>query len=188
MAVNISLNNASLLHLSLSYNQVIRASIPVVCAACAVLVEKKIPTALEALGLALVAAGVMATASPDRPAQLEQRRTSYGADLLRRGDRLQRADDDVLGQDHGWRKVGRGVVDVLHQPGGFGVITARRARAGMGEDDDETAVAKVWRMTRSPPPSWRRRASSPDPAFCGSCSWGVATPWCTTGCTTKSSR
>ena len=32
------------LHLSLSHNQVIRASIPVVCAACAVLVEKKIPT------------------------------------------------------------------------------------------------------------------------------------------------
>ena len=72
MAVNISLNNASLLHLSLSYNQVIRASIPVVCAACAVLVEKKIPTALEALGLALVAAGVMATVAGST-SQLEQR-------------------------------------------------------------------------------------------------------------------
>ena len=141
MAVNISLNNASLLHLSLSYNRVIRASIPVVCAACAVLVEKKIPTALEALGLALVAAGVINGTVADRPTQLEQRPNEvHGADLLRRGDRLQRADDDVLGQDHGWRKVGRGVVDVLHQPGGFGVITARRARAGMGEDDDETAA------------------------------------------------
>ena len=72
MAVNISLNNASLLHLSLSYNQVIRASIPVVCAACAVLVEKKIPTALEALGLALVAAGVMGTVAGST-SQLEQR-------------------------------------------------------------------------------------------------------------------
>ena len=72
MAVNISLNNASLLHLSLSYNQVIRASIPVVCAACAVLVEKKIPTALEAVGLALVAAGVMATVAGSS-SRLEQR-------------------------------------------------------------------------------------------------------------------
>jgi drug/metabolite transporter (DMT)-like permease len=61
MAVNIALNNASLLHLSLSFNQVIRASIPVVCAACAVLVEKKVPTATEALGLVLVALGVMMT-------------------------------------------------------------------------------------------------------------------------------
>jgi len=61
MAINISLNNASLLHLSLSYNQVIRASIPVVCAACAVVVEKKIPTKTEAVGLTLVALGVMGT-------------------------------------------------------------------------------------------------------------------------------
>ena len=61
MAVNISLNNASLLHLSLSYNQVIRASIPVVCAACAVVVEKKVPTVTEAVGLTFVALGVMAT-------------------------------------------------------------------------------------------------------------------------------
>ena len=72
MAVNISLNNASLLHLSLSYNQVIRASIPVVCAACAVVVEKKIPTLLEAVGLSLVAAGVMATVAGSS-SQLEQR-------------------------------------------------------------------------------------------------------------------
>ena len=61
MAGNVSLNNASLLHLSLSYNQVIRASIPVVCALCAVVVEKKIPTSTEASGLALVALGVMGT-------------------------------------------------------------------------------------------------------------------------------
>ena len=61
MAVNIALNNASLLHLSLSFNQVIRASIPVVCAACAVVVENKVPSPLEAAGLLLVAAGVMAT-------------------------------------------------------------------------------------------------------------------------------
>ena len=61
MAINISLNNASLLHLSLSYNQIIRASIPVVCALCAIFVENKIPTGTEILGLVLVAVGVMAT-------------------------------------------------------------------------------------------------------------------------------
>ena len=61
MSLNIALNNASLLHLSLSFNQVIRASIPVVCAACAVVVEHKVPSPAEAAGLFLVAAGVMAT-------------------------------------------------------------------------------------------------------------------------------
>ena len=61
MSLNIALNNASLLHLSLSFNQVIRASIPVVCAACAVVVENKVPSPAEAAGLLLVAAGVMAT-------------------------------------------------------------------------------------------------------------------------------
>ena len=61
MSLNIALNNASLLHLSLSFNQVIRASIPVVCAACAVVVENKVPSPAEAAGLFLVAAGVMAT-------------------------------------------------------------------------------------------------------------------------------
>jgi drug/metabolite transporter (DMT)-like permease len=47
MGLNIGLNNASLLHLSLSFNQIIRASIPVVCAVCAVFVEKKVPTPAE---------------------------------------------------------------------------------------------------------------------------------------------
>lgn len=47
MSLNIGLNNASLLHLSLSFNQVIRASIPVVCAFCAVFVENKVPTPSE---------------------------------------------------------------------------------------------------------------------------------------------
>ena len=66
MSLNIGLNNASLLHLSLSFNQVIRASIPVVCAVCAVFVEKKVPTPSEALGLVLVATGVMATVTGSR--------------------------------------------------------------------------------------------------------------------------
>jgi hypothetical protein len=47
MSLNIGLNNASLLHLSLSFNQVIRATIPVVCAICAVFVENKVPTPSE---------------------------------------------------------------------------------------------------------------------------------------------
>ena len=72
MSLNIALNNASLLHLSLSFNQVIRASIPVVCAACAVVVEHKVPSPAEAAGLFLVAAGVMATIAGSRTS-LEQR-------------------------------------------------------------------------------------------------------------------
>jgi len=61
MGVNIALNNASLLHLSLSLNQIMRASIPVICAICAVFVERQVPTPAEATGLLLVAAGVMGT-------------------------------------------------------------------------------------------------------------------------------
>jgi drug/metabolite transporter (DMT)-like permease len=61
MAANVALNNASLLHLQISYNQVIRASTPVVCAACAVFVEGVVPKPSEALGLVLVTAGVMST-------------------------------------------------------------------------------------------------------------------------------
>ena len=62
--LNIGLNDASLLHLSLSFNQVIRASIPVVCAICAVFVENKVPTPSEAMGLLFVALGVMAGSIP----------------------------------------------------------------------------------------------------------------------------
>ena len=167
MAVNISLNNASLLHLSLSYNQVIRASIPVVCAACAVLVEKKIPTALEALGLALVAAGVMATVAGST-SQLEQRPNEVTGLIFCVVATVSNALMMTFsGKIARWRKVGRGVVDVLHQPGGFGVITARRAGLEWEKMTMRLRRGKVWRMTRSPPPSWRRRASSPDPAFCG---------------------
>ena len=42
LSCNIALNNASLLHLSLPFNQIIRATIPVICAICAVFVEKSI--------------------------------------------------------------------------------------------------------------------------------------------------
>ena len=61
LSCNIALNNASLLHLSLPFNQIIRATIPVICAICAVFVEKKYPTLLQAAGLCLVVVGVMMT-------------------------------------------------------------------------------------------------------------------------------
>ena len=61
LSCNIALNNASLLHLSLPINQVIRSTIPVICAICAIFVENKYPTPLQAVGLCLVVVGVMMT-------------------------------------------------------------------------------------------------------------------------------
>ena len=51
MSLNIAMNNASLVSMPLSLNQVIRASIPVVCAICAVFVEGRVQAALKVLAL-----------------------------------------------------------------------------------------------------------------------------------------
>ncbi|BDA45945.1 probable sugar phosphate/phosphate translocator At1g12500 [Coccomyxa sp. Obi] len=59
MALNVSLNNLSLVQISLSLNQVIRASMPVVVAAVAVFVERKVPTRTESVALLLLTAGVI---------------------------------------------------------------------------------------------------------------------------------
>jgi len=59
MSLNIAMNNASLVSMPLSLNQVIRASIPVVCAICAMFVEGRIPGGIESVGLVFVAGGVM---------------------------------------------------------------------------------------------------------------------------------
>ena len=59
MSLNIAMNNASLVSMPLSLNQVIRASIPVVCAICAVFVEGRVPGGVESIGLVFVAGGVM---------------------------------------------------------------------------------------------------------------------------------
>ena len=59
MSLNIAMNNASLVSMPLSLNQVIRASIPVVCAICAMFVEGRIPGGIESVGLLFVAGGVM---------------------------------------------------------------------------------------------------------------------------------
>ncbi|DBA98259.1 hypothetical protein WJX77_011419 [Trebouxia sp. C0004] len=59
MAANISLNNLSLVLITLSLNQVIRSSIPVCAAVSAVVIEKKIPSATEATALLVLTAGVM---------------------------------------------------------------------------------------------------------------------------------
>ncbi|KAK9821748.1 hypothetical protein WJX81_002035 [Elliptochloris bilobata] len=61
MAVNIAFNNLSLVSLSLSLNQVIRSSIPVMTALLAVVVESKVPTRFEAAALVVLCAGVMLT-------------------------------------------------------------------------------------------------------------------------------
>ena len=59
MALNIALNNISLLDISLSLNQVIRSAIPVVTCGLSVLVEKKMPTREELTALIILTIGVM---------------------------------------------------------------------------------------------------------------------------------
>lgn len=59
MALNIALNNISLLEISLSLNQVIRSAIPVVTCILAILVERKIPTQQEVTALVVLTVGVM---------------------------------------------------------------------------------------------------------------------------------
>ncbi|CAL8462578.1 g2111 [Coccomyxa elongata] len=59
MAANIAFNNSSLVNMSLSLNQIIRASIPVVTAIVAVVVEHQIPGKGEAAGLLVLTGGVM---------------------------------------------------------------------------------------------------------------------------------
>jgi drug/metabolite transporter (DMT)-like permease len=59
MALNISLNNSSLVEMTLSLNQVIRASIPVFTCVLAVAIEGKKPSQKEALSLLVLTFGVM---------------------------------------------------------------------------------------------------------------------------------
>eukprot|EP00192_Tetraselmis_astigmatica_P005891 CAMPEP_0117695964 /NCGR_PEP_ID=MMETSP0804-20121206/28427_1 /TAXON_ID=1074897 /ORGANISM="Tetraselmis astigmatica, Strain CCMP880" /LENGTH=455 /DNA_ID=CAMNT_0005510085 /DNA_START=62 /DNA_END=1428 /DNA_ORIENTATION=+ len=61
MAVNISFNNLSLVYITLSLNQLIRASLPVLTAMMAVLVEGKAFRGDEFLSLCLLAVGTMLT-------------------------------------------------------------------------------------------------------------------------------
>lgn len=59
LALNIGLNNISLLEISLSLNQVIRSSIPVVTCILGITVENRIPTKAEATSLVVLTLGVM---------------------------------------------------------------------------------------------------------------------------------
>ena len=59
MALNISLNNLSLLDVSLSLNQIIRAAIPVVTCILRIMVEGTIPSKQEAVSLVVLTSGVM---------------------------------------------------------------------------------------------------------------------------------
>lgn len=59
MALNIALNNISLLDISLTLNQIIRSAIPVVTCVLGILVEKKWPTKQEASALFTLTSGVM---------------------------------------------------------------------------------------------------------------------------------
>ncbi|KAK9832050.1 hypothetical protein WJX81_002190 [Elliptochloris bilobata] len=59
MAANISLNNLSLTLISLSLNQVIRSSLPVVTAVLAVFIDNRYPSRSEFVSLTVLSAGVM---------------------------------------------------------------------------------------------------------------------------------
>ncbi|KAL0043848.1 hypothetical protein WJX82_006835 [Trebouxia sp. C0006] len=59
MAANVSLNNLSLVLITLSLNQVIRSAIPLCTATLAIFIEKKTPTRQEATGLMILTLGVM---------------------------------------------------------------------------------------------------------------------------------
>lgn len=59
MALSVALNNISLLDISLSLNQVIRSSIPVITCLLAICIENKIPCAKEATSLVILTIGVM---------------------------------------------------------------------------------------------------------------------------------
>lgn len=59
MALNIALNNLSLLDISLTLNQIIRSAIPVVTCVLAIIVESKMPTQQEATSLIILTLGVM---------------------------------------------------------------------------------------------------------------------------------
>jgi len=59
LALNIALNNISLIDISLSLNQVIRSSIPVVTCLLAIVVEGKVPGEREGWALVMLTVGVM---------------------------------------------------------------------------------------------------------------------------------
>ena len=59
MALNIALNNISLLDISLSLNQVIRSAIPAVTCVLSIAIEKKMPSREEFTSVLILTAGVM---------------------------------------------------------------------------------------------------------------------------------
>lgn len=59
MALNIGLNNMSLLDISLTLNQIIRSAIPVVTCVLAIVVERHFPSRSEAGNLMMLTVGVM---------------------------------------------------------------------------------------------------------------------------------
>lgn len=61
-ALNLGLNNSSLVTISLSLNQVIRSSLPVIVAFFAVFIEQRVPSRLETMALLVLVLGVMVAA------------------------------------------------------------------------------------------------------------------------------
>lgn len=59
LALNISLNNASLVGMTLVLNQIVRSGIPVATAIFAVFIERKVPTVPRAVGLVPICLGVV---------------------------------------------------------------------------------------------------------------------------------
>jgi drug/metabolite transporter (DMT)-like permease len=63
--VNIAFNNLSLTLISLSLNQMIRASIPLVTAACSAFIDRTIPTRREIIALMAITVGICAVLAED---------------------------------------------------------------------------------------------------------------------------
>lgn len=64
-SINLAMNNFSLTLISLSLNQMIRSSIPVVTAACSVVIDRVVPTKREFLALVAITLGICTVLAKD---------------------------------------------------------------------------------------------------------------------------
>lgn len=64
-SANIALNNLSLTRISLSLNQMIRSSIPLVTATCSVFIDRKIPSGREIMALVAITLGLCTVLAED---------------------------------------------------------------------------------------------------------------------------
>lgn len=64
-SINLAMNNFSLTLISLSLNQMIRSSLPIVTTACSVLIDRAMPTKRELMALVAISLGICAVLAED---------------------------------------------------------------------------------------------------------------------------